>query len=99
MKYFCDRIAVMYYGKIVELASSEELFAHPLHPYTKALLSAVPLPDPHYEGKRSRLLYQPEQDHDYSKEQAIMKQLTPTHSVYCNSAEAARYLRELEANP
>ena len=46
VKYFCDRIAVMYYGNVVELASSDELFAHPLHPYTKSLLSAVPFPDP-----------------------------------------------------
>ena len=49
VKYFSDRIGVMYYGKMVELADSDELFKHPLHPYTKSLLSAIPLPDPHYE--------------------------------------------------
>ena len=96
VKYFCDRIAVMYAGRIVELAPSEELFAHPLHPYTKSLLSAVPLPDPQYEHRRQRLFYEPEREHDYSKEQAVMRKLSPTHSVYCNSAEAARYARELE---
>ena len=45
VKYFSDRIGVMYYGKMVELADSDELFANPLHPYTKSLLSAIPLPD------------------------------------------------------
>ena len=54
-RYMCDRIAVMYLGKIVELASTEELLANPLHPYTKALLSAVPVPDPSYtRGHRLR---------------------------------------------
>lgn len=97
VKYFCDRIAVMYAGRIVELAPSEELFAHPLHPYTKSLLSAVPLPDPQYEHRRQRLFYEPERAHDYSREQAVMRKLSPTHSVYCNSAEAVRYVRELES--
>lgn len=46
VKYFCDRIAVMYFGKVVELASSDELFANPLHPYTRSLLSAIPKPNP-----------------------------------------------------
>ena len=53
VKYFCDRIAVMYYGKIVELASSEELFKNPLHPYTRSLLSAIPKPDPITEKTRT----------------------------------------------
>ena len=56
VKYFCDRIAVMYYGKMVELTTSSELFKHPLHPYTKSLLSAIPLPDPHYEKVRQRII-------------------------------------------
>ncbi len=55
VKYFSDRIGVMYFGKMVELASSDELFAHPLHPYTRSLLSAIPLPDPIYEKKRQRI--------------------------------------------
>ena len=55
VKYFSDRIAVMYFGKLVELTTSDELFAHPLHPYTKSLLSAIPLPDPIYEKKRKRI--------------------------------------------
>ena len=59
VKYFSDRIAVMYFGKIVELTTSDELFAHPLHPYTKSLLSAIPYPDPHYEKNRKRIEYVP----------------------------------------
>ncbi len=64
VKYFSDRIGVMYYGKMVELATSEELFAHPLHPYTKSLLSAIPLPDPEYEKGRQRITYNPLAEHD-----------------------------------
>ncbi|MBR2932981.1 MAG: ATP-binding cassette domain-containing protein, partial [Clostridia bacterium] len=56
VKYFSDRIGVMYFGNMVELAPSDELFAHPLHPYTKSLLSAIPLPDPHYEKQRKRIV-------------------------------------------
>lgn len=57
VKYFSDRIAVMYKGKIVETASSDALFNSPEHPYTKALLSAIPLPDPDSEAKRTRIIY------------------------------------------
>ncbi len=99
VKYFCDRIAVMYRGKIVELAPSAELFARPLHPYTRSLLSAVPLPDPHYERKRERTVYLPEEAHDYRREKPLMRQLAPSHYVWCNGAEAARYKRELEDSP
>ena len=56
VRHISNRIAVMYYGEIVELASSDELFAHPLHPYTRSLLSAIPLPDPEYEKKRKSLV-------------------------------------------
>lgn len=96
VKYFSDRIAVMYFGKIVELASSEELFAHPLHPYTKSLLSAIPLPDPNYEKHRVRIVYQPSIDHDYSKEAPSMKEVLPGHFVSCNTAEYEKYRREVQ---
>ena len=95
VKYFSDRIGVMYFGKLVELASSDELFAHPLHPYTKSLLSAIPLPDPHLEKQRTRIIYNPEASHDYSTEAPAMREVAPGHFVYCNSAEEARYKEEL----
>jgi ABC-type oligopeptide transport system ATPase subunit len=95
VKYFSDRIAVMYFGHIVELAEAEELFAHPLHPYTKSLLSAIPLPDPHYEKKRKRIVYQPETAHDYSVEGPSMREILPGHFVSCNSAEFAQYQAQI----
>ncbi len=95
VKYFSDRIGVMYYGHMVEMASSEELFAHPLHPYTQALLSAIPLPDPDYEQKRQRIHYDPLKAHDYSVDQPTMREVAPGHFVRCNDAEFARYQTEL----
>lgn len=91
VKYFSDRIGVMYFGKMVELASSDELFKHPLHPYTKSLLSAIPLPDPHYEKKRKRITYNPLAEHDYSQEQPTFREVCPGHFVRCNTAEFERY--------
>ena len=91
VKYFSDRIGVMYYGNMVELASSDELFAHPLHPYTKSLLSAIPLPDPIYERQRKRITYNPLAEHDYSEEAPSMREVASGHFVFCNSAEEARY--------
>ena len=95
VKYFSDRIGVMYFGKMVELASSDELFAHPLHPYTKSLLSAIPLPDPHAEKRRVRVSYNKLEAHDYSEEGPTMREVKPGHFVYCNSAEEAEYKKEL----
>jgi oligopeptide transport system ATP-binding protein len=96
VKYFSDRIAVMYYGKIVELATSDELFAHPFHPYTRALLSAIPLPDPVSEKNRTRIEYKPVLDHDYSKEGPTMREVYPGHFVLCNTEEFNKYRQELE---
>ncbi len=95
VKYFSDRIGVMYYGKMVELASSEELFAHPLHPYTKSLLSAIPLPDPHSEKRRTRITYNALAEHDYSMIKPSLRELVPGHFVYCNDKEEERYKKEL----
>ncbi len=91
VKYFSDRIGVMYFGKMVELADSDELFKNPLHPYTKSLLSAIPLPDPVYEKQRVRVSYNPIAEHDYSVDQPTFREITPGHFVYCNDAEEAKY--------
>lgn len=92
VKYFSDRIAVMYFGNMVELATSEELFAHPLHPYTRSLLSAIPLPDPIYEKKRKRIVYNPLADHDYSTDKPTFREVEPGHFVSCNQAEFEKYV-------
>ena len=97
VKYFCDRIGVMYFGKMVELASSDELFKHPLHPYTRALLSAIPKPDPLYERKRKRITYNPATAHDYSVDKPQFVEIIPGHFVYCNEAEKQMYLEEIKA--
>lgn len=96
VKYFSDRIGVMYFGKMVELAPSDELFKNPLHPYTKSLLSAIPLPDPRYEKKRVRMTYNPLAEHDYSVEQPTMREVSPGHFVYCNTEEAEKYKQQLK---
>ena len=91
VKYFSDRIGVMYFGKMVELADSDELFKNPLHPYTKSLLSAIPLPDPVYEKQRVRIHYNPIVEHDYSVDAPSFREITPGHFVYCNDAEEKKY--------
>jgi oligopeptide transport system ATP-binding protein len=95
VKYFSDRIGVMYYGKMVELASSDELFAHPLHPYTKSLLSAIPLPDPESEKTRTRVVYNSLAEHDYSVDKPSFREIAPGHFVYCNDVEEAKYKKEI----
>ena len=96
VKYFSDRIGVMYFGKMVELAPSDELFAHPMHPYTRSLLSAIPLPDPRSEKKRTRITYNSLAEHDYSVDKPSLREIRPGHFVYCNDAEEQRYKKELE---
>lgn len=96
VKYFCDRIAVMYFGNLVELATSEELFDHPLHPYTKSLLSAVPHPDPNIEKNRKRIVYNAQTSHDYSVDKPSMREISKGHFVYCNDKEEAEYKLELK---
>ena len=98
VKYFSDRIAVMYFGKIVELATSDELFKHPFHPYTRSLLSAIPVPDPITEKNRKRITYNPMLDHDYSLEKPTIQEVYPGHYVYCNTEELERYRKDLEEN-
>lgn len=96
VKYFSNRIAVMYFGKIVELGTSDELFAHPFHPYTRSLLSAIPLPDPITEKNRTRIVYNPVLDHDYSVEGPTMREVYPGHFVLCNTKEFEKYQAEYQ---
>ena len=96
VKYFSDRIGVMYFGKMVELADSDELFKNPLHPYTRSLLSAIPLPDPVYEKQRTRIHYNPIAEHDYSVDAPSFREITPGHFVHCNNAEEEKYKQMLK---
>lgn len=96
VKYFSDRIGVMYFGKMVEMAPSDELFLNPLHPYTKSLLSAIPLPDPEYEKTRRRIVYNPLAEHDYSVDKPTLREVKPGHFVMCNEAEYQKYLSVLK---
>ena len=91
VKYFSDRIGVMYFGKMVELADSDELFKNPLHPYTRSLLSAIPLPDPVYEKQRTRIHYNPIAEHDYTVDTPSFREITPGHFVHCNDMEEEKY--------
>lgn len=95
VKYFCNRIAVMYYGNLVELTSSNELFKHPLHPYTKSLLSAIPKPDPLFEKTRKRISYN-SQVHDYSTDKPVLQEVYQGHFVLSNKAELEKYKQEVE---
>ena len=94
VKYFSDRIGVMYFGNMVELATSDELFARPMHPYTRSLLSAIPLPDPIYEKNRKRIAYNPLASHDYTVDKPSMREVAPGHFVHCNDAEEKAYKEE-----
>ena len=96
VKYFSDRIGVMYFGKMVELADADELFLNPMHPYTRSLLSAIPLPDPIYEKTRQRITYNPLAEHDYTVDKPSFREIKPGHFVMCNDAEFARYQSELK---
>lgn len=96
VKYFSDRIAVMYFGKLVELAPADELFAHPLHPYTRSLLSSIPLPDPEYEKNRKRIVYNPLAEHDYTVNKPTLREVKPGHFVFCNEAEFQKYVEDVK---
>lgn len=96
VKYISDRIGVMHRGKLVELTTADELYAHPLHPYTKSLLSAIPLPDPDYEKDRVRIKYDPS-IHDYSTESPEWFEIRPGHFIYGSKSELKEYEKELTA--
>ena len=96
MRFICDRIAVIHKGVLVELAQTEKLFAHPLHPYTRALLSAIPLPDPAREKNKVLEVYDPAQ-HDYTVDKPVWEEIEEGHFVRGNGAELKKYREMLNA--
>lgn len=95
VRFICDRIAVIHKGKIVELAESEELFAHPFHPYTRALLSAIPQPDPIAERQKQLLVYDPACHHYSESNQPVWAEVCPGHYVLGSQEELAEYRNQL----
>lgn len=87
VKYISDRIAVMHFGKIVELGSADEIYYHPLHDYTKSLLSAIPQPDPDSERTRKRVAYQEDESKNYERK---LREIRPGHYVFVTDEEAAQ---------
>ena len=95
VRFIADRVAVIHKGVIVELAETEELFRMPLHPYTRALLSAIPTPDPRIEREKTVLVYDPT-CHDYSKDKPKWVEIREGHFVMGNDAELAQYRAMLQ---
>ena len=94
VRFISDRIGVIYKGQLMELAPSEELFLHPLHPYTRALLSAVPMPDPVAERNKVCIPYDPSV-HDYSVDRPSWTEILPGHFILANERELDGYRREI----
>ena len=90
VRFISDRIVVIYKGRIMEIAETEELFKYPLHPYTKSLISAIPIPDPIIEKQKNLYQYDPS-IHDYSEEGPQLCDIGNGHMVFGNSAEIERY--------
>jgi oligopeptide transport system ATP-binding protein len=86
MRYFTDRIAVLHKGQIVELAETEELITNARHPYTKALLSAIPMPDPIHEREKKHQIYDPS-IHDYETNPPSWQEVSPGHFLLANDRE------------
>ena len=94
MRFITDRIAVIHKGVIVELAETEKLFEHPLHPYTRALLSAIPMPDPISEKQKVLEVYDPS-CHDYSEDKPKWTEIEEGHFIMANEKELAEYRERL----
>lgn len=92
VKYISNRIAVMHFGKIVELGPADDIYNHPLHDYTKSLLSAIPQPDPDVERQRKRITYQPD-DNDIENKQ--LYEIRPEHFVLVTEAEAEQLKQQI----
>jgi oligopeptide transport system ATP-binding protein len=94
MHFITDRVAVIHKGQIVEMAETEKLFNHPLHPYTAALLSAIPMPDPIAERKKKLLVYDPS-CHHYETDKPRWVEIEPGHFVYANGEEEEKYREKI----
>ena len=98
MRFICDRIAVIHKGRIVELAECEMLFKNPLHPYTRSLLSALPLADPDREKNKVLIVYKPDQCHfDYDQDPPVWEEIEPGHFILGNKRELEDYRAMLQA--
>ena len=95
VKYFSDRIGVMYFGKIVEIGESDTIYNNPVHPYTRALLSAVPQPNPILEKKREIIFYDPKM-HNYTVERPILQEIVDGHYVLCSDSELIEYKKQYQ---
>ena len=95
VRFISDRIAVIHLGRIVEIAETEELFKHPLHPYTISLLAAVPMPDPEIEKAKKLVIYD-ESKRDHSGEKPILQEIRPGHYVFANDREMKEYEAKLQ---
>lgn len=93
VKYISDRIGVMHWGKMLEIGTSDDVYNHPIHPYTKSLLTAIPEPDPESERNRIHEEYDPSAELDGRPRE--MREITPGHFVLCTEAEAEAYKQEL----
>ncbi|MDO4799393.1 MAG: ATP-binding cassette domain-containing protein [Bacillota bacterium] len=96
VRFISDRVGVIHKGRLVELAETEELYRHPLHPYTKALLSAIPMPDPDYEKGRTIRQYDPTM-HDYASNPPSWVEIVPGHFILANQRELEIFRSEYES--
>ena len=95
MRFICDRICVIHKGVLVELADTEELIKYPIHPYTEALLSAIPMPDPKHEKNKVLKVYDPGV-HDYSVDKPTWREIRPEHFILANEKEFEEYQQKVE---
>ncbi|MEZ2027461.1 ABC transporter ATP-binding protein, partial [Staphylococcus aureus] len=92
VKYISDRIAVMHFGKIVEIGPADDIYQYPLHDYTKSLLSAIPQPDPESERSRKRFSYIDDEANNHLRQ---LHEIRPNHFVFSTEDEAARLRKNL----
>ena len=91
VKYFSDTIGVMYKGRMVEMGDADKVYHNPLHPYTKSLISSIPLPNPHGERRRVRVSYDPSA-YNIDDERLEMRHVEEGHSILCTPDEYEKYV-------